>query len=56
MCPTKRHKPRAAESIELNILYALYLICRIYLSYLFDSHHHFYRQGWVSNIYTKFYV
>jgi hypothetical protein len=57
MRPTKRHKPRTAKFIELNILYALYLICHIYLSYpsyLFDFHHHFYQQGWVSDIYTKF--
>jgi hypothetical protein len=57
MRPAKRHKPRTAEFIELSILYAFYLICHIslsYLSYLFDFRHHFYRQGWISNIYTKF--
>jgi hypothetical protein len=54
MRPTKLHKPRTAKSIELNILYALYLICLVSLSYLFDFHHNFCRQGWVSNIYPKF--
>jgi hypothetical protein len=54
MRPTKRHKPRAAKSVELNLLYALYIICLIHLSCLFDFRRHFYRQGWVSNIYTKF--